>query len=130
VVSVESNPRQVPHEFRDECELIQLTDTVLGSVANSIQGEASRRTKVKLSYVVSEWMRDTRRLPWEQEKDLHRLFQVTYFEKGRVHSTGPIQVAPPNQLGFFDILEQNLGLAVGYDDRDSAGERVLREELC
>ena len=104
-VPVESNPRQAPHDFRDECELIQLTDTALGSVANAIRGEAGRPTKVQLSYIVSDWMRDTRRLPWEQEKSLHRLFQVTYFEKGRVHSTGPIRVAPSDQLSFFDILE-------------------------
>lgn len=104
-IRVESNPRQALHDLRDECELIQLTDTVLGSVANAIRGEAGRLTKVRLSYIVSDWMLDTRRLPWEQEKGLHRLFQVTYFEKGNVHSAGPIQVAPPNQLSFFDILE-------------------------
>jgi len=104
-VPVESNPRKVPRDLRDECELIQLTDTVLGSVANAIRGEADRPTKAQLSHIVSDWMRDTRRLPWEQEKSLHRLFQVTYFEKGSVHSTGPIQVAPSSQLSLFDILE-------------------------
>jgi len=103
-VSVESDPRQVPHDLRDECELIQLTDTVLGSVANAIRGEAGRPTKVQLSYIVSDWMRDTRRLPWEQEKGLHRLFQVSYFEKGGIHSAGPIQVVPPNQLSLFDVF--------------------------
>ena len=100
-VAVESDPRQVPDDLRDECELIQLADTVLGSVANAIRGEAGRPIKVQLSYIVSDWMRDTCRLPWEQGKDLHRLFQVTYFEGGSVHSTEPIQVDPPNQLSFL-----------------------------
>jgi hypothetical protein len=103
-VAIESDPRQVPRDLRDECELIQLTDTVLGSVANAIRGAAGRPTKVRLSYIVSNWMRDTRRLPWEQKRGLHRLFQVTYFEKGSVYSTGPIQVDPPEQLSFFDVL--------------------------
>ncbi len=63
----------------DDCELMQLTDLLIGGVRQAITGDSTSQTKLELGSIVGEWMADIRKPPWEQKFGVHRKFTVNYF---------------------------------------------------
>jgi hypothetical protein len=95
VITIPSSADEVSNdELREEFELIQLTDVVLGSTAQAIVGGSAAETKMELGLMAADMIQDARRKPWEQHYGLHRQFAVRYFpdSHGSLCENGPLEV--------------------------------------
>lgn len=85
------DPDDVEEEdLKPKCELLQLTDNLVGCTRQAIDGQATRQTKLELASIVGEWLADIRLKPWEQKLALHRRLGLSYFPSSR----GPTQEGP------------------------------------
>jgi len=89
------DPADEDEVHHSKCELLQLTDVMLGAIRQAIDGTSRRKTKRELASIVGEWAADVRRKPWEQKYRLHRRFSVSYFPgpKGEVYPDGPLRLS-------------------------------------
>jgi len=101
VVLIESDPKKVTPALRVESELTQLTDVITASVAQALIATGNQ-IKTNLGEMVGTWIEDTRKLPWQQEKDLHRRFSLSCFpdEKGGFYRP-MLAVTERSQLPLF-----------------------------
>jgi hypothetical protein len=102
VICISSNAVYEPPGFRNKCELIQLTDVLLGSVAQAIRASSTWPTKRDLAAMVADWIKDTCKEPWKQQYRLHRKFNVWYFpdRKGEAYNDGPLAIMPRCQMSL------------------------------
>jgi len=91
---VDSDPDKVVSSLRDKCQLVQLTDVLLGAIAQAITASSSWPTKQVLGLIAAEWIQDTRKPPWEQKLGLHKKFAVSYFpdSNGAAYTDGPLRI--------------------------------------
>src|SRR4030042_4539332 len=90
------DPNNVEDEsLHSKCELLQLTDILIGAVPHAIDSISKSKTKLELASIVGEWMADIRLSPWEQTLGLHRRFGVSYYPNasGNTYSDGPLRLS-------------------------------------
>lgn len=88
IITLSGDPEKIAPEFAGHCEFLQMTDILTSAVAESIIAGATKLIKIELAKLVAEKVLDVRKLPWEQDKDLHRRFSISCF--------------PDAQGGFYD----------------------------
>jgi len=88
IITLSGDPEKVAPEFAGYCEFLQMTDVLTSAVAESINAGATKLIKIELAKLVAKEVLDVRKLPWEQDKDLHRRFSISCF--------------PNAQGGFYD----------------------------
>lgn len=81
-------------EIKDEEEMAQLCDLLLGSVCSAITMASRRETKTWLGRTIAQLIIDTRQKPWEQKLGLYRKFSVSYFpnSRGGVYLDGQLAI--------------------------------------
>ena len=89
IVLIESNPQKATPDLRVESEMIQLTDIITASVAQALTA-IGNQAKIKMSEIVGAWIEDTRKLPWKQEKNLHRRFSLSCFPNAKGEFYNPM----------------------------------------
>ena len=102
------DPNDESQNDHPRCEILQLTDIILGATRQAIDGRSRRKTKRELASMVGEWAADVRQKPWEQQYGLHRRFSISYFPgpSGNAYSNGPLRLSDrlpgtnQYQLGF------------------------------
>ena len=88
IIILSGDPEKVSPEFAGHCEFLQMTDVLTSAVAESINAGATKPIKIELAKLVAEKVLDVRKLPWVQNKDLHRRFSISCY--------------PNAQGGFYD----------------------------
>jgi hypothetical protein len=83
VTLVPGDPRQAEPELVVHCEFIQLTDLLIGAVAQALNAPATQRVKLDLGQIAAGWIEDSRRPPWRQHHHLHRRFSVSCYPDAR-----------------------------------------------
>lgn len=94
IITIPSNVADVEPNLGEKGELIQLTDVILGSIAEAIIAGSTYPTKLELASIVSEPILDTRKKPWEQKYKLHRRFSLSYFpsSEGLIYTNGELAI--------------------------------------
>jgi hypothetical protein len=93
-------------DIKNEEELLQLCDLLLGSVYSAVTSSSKTRVKTWLGKTISTLIADTRREPWNQKLDLHRRFSVSYFpdSRGNIYANGQLLIKNNTyQLRLFDL---------------------------
>lgn len=65
------------------CDFVQLTDLLTASINEAINARATQAKKRGLGALVGELVLDSRRVPWQQRRGLHRRFSVSSFDGDR-----------------------------------------------
>jgi len=76
---IDSNPQRVGNLNQNECEIIQLVDLITGCINNAYLMTSTQHGRFELSKLVYRWIEDTQKPPWQQNLDLHRKFNVSFF---------------------------------------------------
>jgi hypothetical protein len=98
VILVNGNPRKVESGLLEHCEFIQLTDILTSGINQAINATASQHVKIDLGALVAEWIGDTRKPTWMQQKRLHRRFSVScFYGEGKYYDV-PLTIISQNQL--------------------------------
>jgi len=103
MVNIPKNRRK--EDIKNEEELVQLCDLLLGSIYSAITLSSSTEVKRWLGKTIAPLIADTRLQPWKQAFDLYRRFSVSYFpsSRGSVYSEGKLAIEDnSNQLKLFD----------------------------
>lgn len=105
IICISSNGVYELPNLRGKCELIQLTDVLLGSVAQAVRASSTWLTKRDLAVMVADWIKDTCKEPWQQKYGLHRKFNVWYFpdRKGEAYNDGPLAIVPRGQMSLEQL---------------------------
>lgn len=104
MVNIPKNRRK--EDIKNEEELVQLCDLLLGSICSATTSSSSTKVKRWLGETMAPLIADTRLQPWNQAFDLHRRFSVSYFpsSSGSVYSEGELAIEDNNnQLRLFDL---------------------------
>lgn len=87
----------------NQCDLLQLTDLLLGATQAALTGIAQRPTKRKLGQMVSQWYQDLQKPPWEQTYKMYRKLNLWGFpdNKGAPFNKFQFQLINNGQLSLF-----------------------------
>lgn len=92
MVNIPKTRRKV--DIKNEEELVQLCDLLLGSIYSAITLSSSTEVKRWLGKTIAPLITDTRLEPWKQAFNLHRRFSVSYFPgvKGNISTDGQLAI--------------------------------------
>jgi len=103
VIAVDSDPRKVEPDLREECELIQLVDLITSNVAQALTARSEQKVKIALAEMVARWIEDTRKPPWLQTKEFHRRFSVSCFPDQKGNFYNPcLTVLDKDKISLFE----------------------------
>ena len=94
VILLNSEPCADNGHLNEKCDLLQLTDILLGSVSQAVRARASSITKRALAMIAAEWMSDLRQRKNVQPFNLRRRFSVGFFPdgNGRISENVPLPI--------------------------------------
>ncbi|MFX0136312.1 MAG: hypothetical protein ACFFDN_21910 [Candidatus Hodarchaeota archaeon] len=102
VIPIESDPKLVCVDKKEECELIQLVDLLTSNISQAMIMSSCQKAKIVLSELIAQLIEDVKKPPWLQTKKLHRCFSVSCFpdEKGKYYNP-TLAVTNRNQISLF-----------------------------